>query len=166
MARKSSKSPMEVLAALEARKNAVLAQSALESAKGNPMVAKLIEFQGEVSRDINALSRELKGPNSYGARRAAFKARLDAIDKGEALAVARDNGLRAARDYLDTTIQGLADRIVKGETIADADLANALGNLPTIEFPDLQEAFDAANAAWKALAAKEAKNENTASVGA
>jgi len=157
---------MEVLAALENRKNAVLAQAALETAKGNPIVTKLSEFRAEVSKDINSLSRELKGPNSYANRRIAFQARLEAIDKGEALATARDNGLRAAREYLDTTIAALAARIVNGETLTDADLSTAMDGLPQIEFPELQEAFDNANTAWKALAAKEPKNENTASVGA
>lgn len=146
---RTTKTPAQIREELEAKLARAQQNEAKALASDNPLMAKLNEAINSYSKDINILSRELNGPDSYSNRRKAFQLRLAAVDAGEALANALDADYRAAKAYLQGESAKVVELIANGGEFTDAMLADILDGVPTSDRSALVEASNNADAAWR-----------------
>lgn len=127
MARPTTKTPAELLAELDKRRDAILAQAAKAKVSQNPLLARLQNTRDTVAKDINALSRKMTGPNSFANRKLSIALRSAWIEAEEKQTIAQDALFRLQKDYLDSEMV----RLGKLETVSEEDIENVARNMPT-----------------------------------
>ena len=162
MARRSNKTPTQIRVEIETKLNAAKAREARALAIDNPMIQKVQEVYDSYSADIAAISRQLKGPQSFENRRQGFVLRIREIEAGEALTLAQDGHYRNVRDYLKARLAELAEVVASGESVSQDAINSTMENVPTADFPKLYDAFELAQSNRKAFtAARGGKTEDT-----
>lgn len=160
MARPTTKTPAQILAELEAKTQAARIRLAQEGAKANPIMAKMVATRDAIAKDINALSRKLKGPQSFNMRKLGIALRSAWIEAEEAQTIAQDTLLRQRKDFVDASMAVLADRIAKGETVTDSDVTNILASMPNNpEIVGLILATETASQAFREFTAEKNANQ-------
>ena len=154
MARKSTKTPAEITAELEKKLAAAKLREAMASTQDNPHVARLSSVIDDYSKEINVLSRKLKGPNSFENRLKSADLRTAWIRAEQAMTVAEDAYLRKAKQYVQTSLASIGERIGKGEKVSDADISDILNRIPEPDgLADLRVAEMETEAAWREFVA-------------
>lgn len=156
MARPTTKTPAELLAELDKRRDAILAQAAKAKVAENPLLARLQNTRDTVAKDINALSRKMTGPNSFANRKLSIALRSAWIEAEEKQVAAQDKMLRNQKDFLDAEMI----RLGKLETVTEEDIENVARNMPTDDtLPALILATEEASAAFRAFTGSKNANE-------
>lgn len=145
MARPSSKSIEMRLKEAEEKAMRLKAQAAKES--GNPIVAELSNMLESVGKDINILSRSLKGPNSFDYRIRAAELK-DAFVRAERDYVeCKDTILRKRREFLHNAISTVGTMLANGQS---PNIASILADLPGDPMVDtLAKEFERARQEWR-----------------
>lgn len=150
MARPSSKSIETRLKEAEEKALRLKAQAAKES--GNPIIAELSNMLENVGKEINILSRSLKGPNSFDYRIRAAELK-DAFVRAERDYVeCKDAILRKRREFLHNAIAKVGERLAHGEKLEDSKevLNSTLANLPADPMVEtLAMEFERARNEWR-----------------
>ena len=161
MARPTTKTPAELLAELDKRRDAILAQAAKAKVSQNPLLARLQNTRDTVAKDINALSRKQTGPNSFENRKLSILLRTAWIEAEEKQVSAQNSMLRAQKDYLDAEMV----RLGKLDTISEEDIENVARNMPSDDnLPALILATEEASAAFRAFTGAKNANEKVETV--
>lgn len=145
MARPSSKSIETRLKEAEEKALRLKAQAAKES--GNPIIAELSQMLENVGKEINILSRSLKGPNSFDYRIRAAELK-DAFVRAERDYVeCKDAILRRRREFLHNAIATTGAMLANGQTPI---LPSILADLPADPMVDtLAKEFERARNEWR-----------------
>jgi capsule polysaccharide export protein KpsE/RkpR len=169
MARKSNKSPQELLKEYEDRANRARIRIVSEEAKKNPTIAKLQTALDSFNKEIAANSRKLAGPNSFDNRIKSAEMRLTWIHAEQEAVIAAEAQAQECRKYLQNQVNDLTLRMSKGEQIADETVSEILENMPTDpNVAELVAKAELLNNEWRdaAKAMKEGENSETATAGA
>lgn len=159
MARPSSKSVAQRLKEAEEKALRLKAQAAKES--GNPIIASLSEMLESVGKEINVLSRALKGPNSFEYRIRAGELKDAFVRAEESYALAKDAILRKRREFLHNAIATAGNEIANGK---EPNLNAILADMPGDPMLDtLATELATAKEAWRSYVASKGATDETES---